>query len=238
MWRWKEGASAVGLMDRIAGISQDNTYVEFNIYAYSGIEGAHVDWQTYKLSPYAKRIAEAFFRPGRQFMFDRLYLGVMFYGTFLRLMPAKSEAQTVLFNWASLIGEYLKSGDLEHETIEKALSGLTGPSRAPVERQIRSILFRGRGGNLMNRDYPVKNADGWWLAPIPVLASLVHESEDAERELLADWLLGTKEFYLTQAPPNSMASELPATVFGMSHAVQRATERIASKLGISPPDFF
>lgn len=227
----------MGLWDRIAGKSKKDTYAGVNIFLFEGVTGGHVSWEDHKLSPYAEEIGPSLFGANRQFMFDRMYLAVMFYGSILRQLKAIPKIQSELFAWVSLIGEHLKEKDTGCEEIQMPMKEIVDFLDLQITFHCRSVLYQGPTGNIINKEYMIKNDLGTVNArsPLHAIVSLIGQCNEPEMLFFANWLLGTKSFY-EQYTPNSMSSEIAATTYAMNYAVSRVTAEQAAIWGIDVPD--
>lgn len=216
----------VTLLDRLAGIPRIDPCVEFTLSQYFDVEGTTIDWRNHRLSPLARQLGASLFSPGRQFMVDRLYLGVLFYGTVLRRLPANSDVQAALFHRVRTVGEALTSHDLDRDMLPHPRVETLGPTSTPTLHAVRVVLHAGRDGRPAIRDYPLRNAVGWWVAPLCVLGSLADAGDEREQELLGYWLRGMAEFYQRRGGPNSAATPAVAAESGLVSAVDHVIARI------------
>ncbi|HET9015602.1 MAG TPA: hypothetical protein VFN57_08395 [Thermomicrobiaceae bacterium] len=220
----------VTLLDRLAGIQRVDPYVAFTLTQYFDVEGTAIDWRNRRLSPLARQVGASFFTPDRQFMIDRLYLGVMFYSTVLRRLPANSDAQSVLFNRVVSVGDALTRHEVDGDALPHPRVEAVAPTSTPTLHVVHVVLYMGPNGRLAIREYPLRNGRGWWVAPLCVLGSLVDACNEREREFLGYWLQGMAEFYKRQEAPNAAASAVPVTENGLSYAVEEVLTRIVAAL--------
>ncbi|HUZ01375.1 MAG TPA: hypothetical protein VMU89_13575 [Thermomicrobiaceae bacterium] len=228
------GQTVVTLIDRLAGIQRVDPYVEFTLTQYFDVEGTAINWRSHRLSPLARQLGASLFSPDRHVMVDRLYLGIMFYGTTLRRLTANSEAQLALFNRISSIGEALTRHDLDPDVLPHPRVEALGPTSTPIVHAIQVVLYSGRDGRLASREYPLRNAMGWWAAPLCVLGSLIDACDERERAFLGYWLQGLGEFYQRRGAPNSPATPRAAAESGLAFAVDQVIARICADRMRSP----
>ncbi len=223
----------MGLLDRIAGVNASNTFVEVNVYFHTS--EVRVVWMDNKLSPFATQIGSAYFESNRLFMFDRMYLAALFYGTMLRQLKPSPEDQEHAYMWLAWSADELQKNGNRAEPWKNVHFVKT--SSLPLTDHYRTILYQGRRGNLMNRDYTIKaTAAGGYAAAMMFIADIGRSGNDQEARFFGDWLMGMVKFY-QHTSPNSLASEMPATANGMKYAVEQTTKKFAHDLGIEPPSF-
>lgn len=223
----------MGFRDRLAGIDPSKAFAEVDGYFYTS--GMKIVWSDKYASPHALQIGKPYFAADRLFMFDRIYLATLVYGTMLRLLKGHQQDQDFMFRWISWVAKEVQTNGSRTEIWKDAL--FVEESSLPLTDHYRSILVHGRGSGLMNRDYTIKaSSRGGTSAAINYVADLGRNASDEENQFFGDWLTGMLGFY-QQTHPNNMASELAATAQGLKNAVHEATVREMSRDGLKPPTF-